>query len=332
LASPPVHLSEGEAMTPQSSAIADSHRTVETLDPTCPYCGASTTFFIASTDRNRHTTEEVFHYFSCNKCGLIFMNSPPADMSPYYKGGYEAFPTSAEHLASLSSAERYRVEPILKHKSSGRYLEVGPWRGIMCNNMKQAGFEVTAIERDSACIDYLRNTIGAQAIQSDDPAQTMNTLPSEFDVIASWHSLEHLPKPWRFVEEAGKLLRPGGILLISMPNPESYEFSVMKAGWMHLDTPRHLHFFPLRSLQNLCSANGMSLLEVTTSDPFSRILTKQAWYHWVRAAIRIPFIDRAGAAILGRILRKHADLRKVTASTGASYTAMFVKKLNAPES
>ncbi len=309
----------------QTSQSAHANYTKEQLNALCPYCHATASFLLASTDQNRRTTKESFRYYNCDRCHLIFMNPQPADMGPYYQGGYDAIPASQAELDRVCRAEKYRVAPILKRKAKGRYLEIGPWRGIMCNNMKLAGFEVTAIERDRDCIDYLANTLGATAIQSTDPAETMHTLPPHFDVIAAWHSLEHIPHPWRFVEEAGRILLPGGLLLISMPNPESYEFAVMKAGWMHLDAPRHLHLYPLATLQALCAANGMRLVESTTWDPFSRLLTRQSWHAWVHRAIPIPWISRPAASILRPAMRALARVRKGRAE-GSSYTAMFMKQ------
>src|SRR5690242_8313388 len=118
----------------------------------CPYCQGSSHPFVSSTDRNRHTTTAVFHYYQCEGCGLVFMNPIPPDLIPFYEGGYQSIPRSLSELRQVAAEERYRMDPILKHKKGGRLLEIGPWIGIFSCNAKDAGFDVTAIEIDQKCV------------------------------------------------------------------------------------------------------------------------------------------------------------------------------------
>jgi len=292
----------------------------------CPYCQSAGRHLLSATDRNRRTTDEVFEYFRCGGCGLIFMQSPPQDMSPYYRGGYDPIPASAADLRHIAQAEKYRTEPVLKYKSSGRCLEIGPWRGVICSNMKDAGFEVTAIEMDAACVSFLRDPLGIEAIESVDPAESMRQLRPGFDVIISWHSLEHLPHPWMVIEEASKLLAPGGILLLAMPNPDSYEFARLKGRWYHLDTPRHLHLFPVKTLVDVCRRNGLESIEITTADRFSQIQSRQAWYNLGRSLVPVPYLNRLAGATTGRLLSKLTHRQQMAEGRGSAYTAVFVRK------
>ena len=291
----------------------------------CPYCRSQALHFLSSSDRNRHTTDQVFHYFRCQGCGLIFLESPPDDMSQFYRGGYDPIPDSADQLRAIAAREKYRADPVRKYKRSGRCLEIGPWRGVICTNMKDAGFDVTAIEMDAACVGFLQSQLGIQAIQSTDPAEAMQQLQPGFDVVISWHSLEHLPRPWVVIEEAAKLLAPGGVLVLAMPNPDSYEFSVLKQRWYHLDTPRHLHLFPLKTLVEICQANSLKLLEITTADTFSQIQSRQAWYNLGRSLIPVPFLNRLAGATTGRLLSKLTHRQQMTEGRGSAYTALFAR-------
>lgn len=253
------------------------------------------------------------------------MKSPPRDMTPYYRGGYDPIPASADELRQIAAGERYRTEPILRYKSGGRCLEIGPWRGVICSNMKDAGFDMTAIEMDGECVSFLQNQLGIEAIQSKDPAAVMDRLQPGFEVIISWHSLEHLPDPWRVIERAARLLSPGGILLLAMPNPDSYEFSVLKGRWYHLDTPRHLHFFPLKTLLEICRQNQLQPLEITTADAFSTVQSRQAWYNVGRSLVPVPYLSRLAGATSGRVLHWLTYRQQMTEGRGSAYTALFVR-------
>jgi len=69
--------------------------------------------------------------------------------------------------------------------------------------------------------------------------------PASFDVITMWHSLEHVHAPLEVLQEAHRLLVPGGKLIVAVPNIDSLPFRWFGAAWFGLDLPRHLtHFAP----------------------------------------------------------------------------------------
>jgi 2-polyprenyl-3-methyl-5-hydroxy-6-metoxy-1,4-benzoquinol methylase len=292
----------------------------------CPYCQGHATHFISSSDRNRRTTRAVFDYYRCQQCGLIFMDPLPNDLAPFYKGGYDPIPSTASELKLIAAKEKFRTEPILKYRSQGSCLEIGPWRGVICSNMKDAGFNVTAIEMNSECVHFLRKELGVEAIQSSDPAETMMSMKPGFDVIIAWHSLEHLPCAWRVIERAAQLLVPGGVLLLAMPNPESYEFAVLKSAWMHLDTPRHLYLFPLSTLIQICEKNHLRPVEITTADEFSKIQSRHAWHNLPRSWVPTRYIRGVLALTIGNLLYSLAYKRQMTEGLGSAYTAVFVRE------
>ncbi len=258
----------------------------------CPDCHGACRPFVTSRDYNRHTTGQLFSYVQCTVCGLVFMKHIPEDLRPFYAGGYAAIPQTLAALRTIAAEERYRLEPILRHKSQGKLLEIGPWRGVFSVNAKDAGFDVTAIEMDQTCVDFLTGTVGVNAIQSIDPAATMDAMTERFDVIAFWHSLEHLREPWKVIESAAARLAPGGILLIAVPNIGSYEFSLLKGRWRHLDAPRHLTFYDVPALVALCARFGLRTTEVTTHDELSRQLAMDTWTNLITPRVGYHFYTR----------------------------------------
>ena len=266
--------------------------------PCCPYCSGPSRFFVASTDFNRRTTDERFYYFQCTQCGLVFMDPTPLDMGPYYRGGYGAVPETLSALRVMAANETYRLEPILRYKTGGHLLEIGPWHGVFCSNAKDAGFHVSAIEMDDRCVHFLKTVVGINVVQSSDPATALRSLDHQFDVIALWHSLEHLPRPWEVIQEAAVRVAPGGLLLVAIPNIESYEFSVLHERWRHLDTPRHLFFYPASSLIALCESLGFKTLEVATNDQISKLLAGDTWDTWAAG--------KSNGGIVRKILRRTA--------------------------
>jgi 2-polyprenyl-3-methyl-5-hydroxy-6-metoxy-1,4-benzoquinol methylase len=249
----------------------------------------------------------------------VFLDPIPSDLTPFYQGGYQDIPKSLSELRVLAARDHYRMRPILKYKKSGRLLDIGSWIGIFACNAKDSGFDVTTIEMDQDCVEFLNKTVGIRALQSSQPADALAKLDEKFDVITLWHSLEHLREPWVVIQEAAKHLAPRGILLVSLPNIESYQYARFKSAWRHLDSPRHLHFYPLESLAALCQTCGLSIAEATTSDEVSRVLSDDSWFSVAEAMLPIRYA-REG---LFHVLRLTAGRAEGRAGAGAGLTAVF---------
>lgn len=257
---------------------------------TCPQCGSCATLFRSSGDINNATTQEIFRYYRCSACDLVFMSNIPADMSPYYRKGYQSIPTTLAELRKLAAKERYRLNELLKYVKQGKLLEIGPWIGIFSINAKDAGFEVDVIESDAACVDFLREVAGIGVFQSNEPAAVLGQFSQRYDAVVLWHSLEHLPAPWRVVENAAKALKPGGVLLVAIPNIDCYESRTMREQWVHLDAPRHLYFYAPEALTALCRRFGLSPLHIASRDRLSFVLGLQAWYRFLRRSRPIQYL------------------------------------------
>lgn len=80
--------------------------------------------------------------------------------------------------------------------------------------------------------------------------------PNSFDCVLLSHSLEHVHHPRKALREVARVLRPGGNLIVVVPNFESVFRIAFGADWQHLDIPRHLYHFTPHSLCSLAAAEG----------------------------------------------------------------------------
>jgi len=101
-------------------------------------------------------------------------------------------------------------------------------------------------------------------------AQDLDELIAEgvsYDAVVLWHVAEHVHDPATTLRNVATLLRPGGVLMIGVPNFGSPEARVSKAGWFHLDVPRHLFHFTPVTLRNLLVAASLEPRETVRLAP-----------------------------------------------------------------
>ena len=252
----------------------------------CPFCGGSSAFALAAGDRNRETTDASFAYGRCLVCATLFMLDQPADLAPFYEGEYHRFRADGaaewEHNGTLREVETTRVAMLSGQlEPGGRLVDIGAGPGGFAAAAKLAGFDVTAIEMDRRCCEYMDSRLSIRAICSDAPIAALEALePAR--VITLWHVLEHLRDPAAMLATAADRLQDGGVLAIGVPNPASLQFRALGARWAHLDAPRHLCLIPDRALSERLRELGLRPLLATSDDLFSRLCALHGWVYALR--------------------------------------------------
>jgi SAM-dependent methyltransferase len=215
----------------------------------------------------------------------VFLADVPADLARYYGGNYYGFDARGEPASRsnpfLREVEAYRVTLLRRYVEPGQLIEIGAGTGGFAAAAKDAGFDVTALEMDPRCCEYLAQRLEVNVEQTEQPAEALNTLPSA-RVVAMWHVLEHLRNPAEVLAAAADRLEPRGVLAIGAPNPRSLQFRLLGARWAHLDAPRHLCLIPAAALIEHMYSLGLRPLLLTTSDPFGRHCNLHGWTYGFR--------------------------------------------------
>jgi SAM-dependent methyltransferase len=288
-------------------------------------CGAETRYAFTTTDRNRALSNRRFTYDRCVRCGTYALRDVPEDLDVYYPPEYYGPEDRGElERASASPIEQGKLELIDRHARRGRLVEIGAGGGQFLLAARNAGFAVTTIEMDQGACERIKRLVGVPAIRSAEPELVLAGLPAS-DVIAMWHVLEHLRRPSLALERAAQNLRPGGVLALAVPNPESLQFRLLRGRWAHVDAPRHLFLLPLHAVSDAVARHGLDLAFATTADPAGRHWNRFGWEYALR---RFP-ARRPG----GLFLRTLAGLIALTLApverrdlSGATYSAVFVKR------
>ena len=125
-------------------------------------------------------------------------------------------------------------------------LDVGCGTGDLAAVFARRGLAgVYGIEPSRRAAELAREA-GVEAVNgtlADAPWEDGN-----FDAIVFNHSLEHIDDPAEALAIAARLLRPGGLLAIAVPNFGSWHRRLFGSAWFQLDLPRHLQHFDRASL------------------------------------------------------------------------------------
>jgi len=102
---------------------------------------------------------------------------------------------------------------------------------------------------------------------------------NHFDVVTLDQVIEHMSGPvetWRGIRQ---VLRPGGSVILSTPNPEGWGARLFGRYWINWHVPYHLHQFSRRSMSLAAERAGLRV-------KWSRTITSSEWllYQWMHLA------------------------------------------------
>lgn len=87
-----------------------------------------------------------------------------------------------------------------------------------------------------------------------------------------WHSLEHFRDPKKALMKVREILKPGGTLILELPNAAAVEAHVFGNTWWGWETPRHLYHFSPRTICAMLAACSFTNVSVSYSPNAANII------------------------------------------------------------
>jgi len=236
--------------------------------PSCSHPIAETEQLFPAFD---YMSGETFQVVRCRQCAQVVTVPVPSDIGRYYPVGYygdkqgRRFPAMMEWLQEKLYA--WRSAQVLRrlNRNHAKVLDVGCGRGLLLRAFQRNGCDVTGTEFSDGACRFAREVLKLPVRVG--LLDELKFPDHSFDVVVMWHVLEHMSDPRPTVAEVARILRPGGIFLVAVPNFGSPEAQLARAGWFHLDTPRHLSHHTRASLSRILGEAGLSPKWVSSLAP-----------------------------------------------------------------
>jgi len=192
----------------------------------------------------------------CAACASA-VTAAPAPAQAHHAGQYATAraPRGARAAAPLLGLfDRHRLALVRAAgaRPPGTLLDVGAGRGRFVATARAAGWTARGLEPAPRGA----GVPGVEPISLEEAGVAAGSL----DAVTLWHVLEHLDDPAGALARVAGWLRPGGVLLVGVPNLASLQARAGDPVWFHLDVPRHRTHFTPAGLRALARATGLEPL------------------------------------------------------------------------
>jgi SAM-dependent methyltransferase len=274
--------------------------TIETEDVACDLCGSRDTKSVQTLTDTLYHLPGVFTLQRCIQCGLMYLNPRPTSDSigMYYPPDYAPYrpPIEDERHAVMRYMRRRKLikrRQLIERYSrmkQGRILDVGCATGLFLHEMQMSGWQALGTEPIRSAAEFARKQFKLKVFEGW--LREAPFAPSSFDALTFWDVLEHTFSPRTDLSQAARLLKPGGLLAINIPNWDSFDRQSFGANWQGFDPPRHLYMFSHETLTQLLSQTGFDVLDWVCFMPgfFAWTLSVQRWLEAKHSRWRQPVI------------------------------------------
>jgi len=200
---------------------------------------------------------------------------------PFLTGGKPSlFKRWGAFLLSLVMAK-----DAIPYRGEGRVLDIGCGGGSYLYRLKSWGWNAYGVEPSAAGVAQARS-LGLHVYQGQ--LEEAAFPDSFFDVVRLNHVLEHLTDPHGALWEIKRIVRPDGLVYVTVPNTRSLNFWLFRENWYGLDIPRHVVSYSPEALKFLCHGAGFEIVMMRfRSGPFNFV--RSVKYYLEETGDRCPY-------------------------------------------
>ena len=253
----------------------------------CDYCGETDAELLLTGRDRLHGLPGEFRVVQC-PCGLVRTSprptleslgaaypddygphqakraqiAPPKGLLRWALANFRGYPLGSRSswamrmlLAPLAAVVlgRRKARAYLPYEGEGRLLDFGCGAGRNVARLAAAGWQAEGMD------------LSAEAVRTGREAGLTihhGTLPglelpeASYDAVTMWNVVEHVPSPMATLKAVARILKPGGTVLVVVPQFDSWQRRWFGECWYALDLPRHLTHFTRPALWRHLGESG----------------------------------------------------------------------------
>ncbi len=275
--------------------MADKYK----LDTTnCPLCGSDQYRKVIEAAKELYNgMDECFDVVVCHQCGMAWTNPRPTaetigyfypDSAGYFTpstdiphpaGGHDTpmaellvrafgYPesnyTSKRSLFKLITPflrRRVRLSHVPRWVENGKLLDVGCSWGRYLSGMRELGWDVHGLELNPASVSFAQKTLGLKNVRQG-LIDNVELPANSFDVIHGSMVLEHFHQPREALDNMRNAIRPGGQLILSVPDFSGLEARCFGRNFYSLHVPQHLNHFNPGTIKKMLDNSGFRVADI----------------------------------------------------------------------
>jgi ubiquinone/menaquinone biosynthesis C-methylase UbiE len=219
------------------------------------------------------------NYVVCPNCEIAYLNPMPEqhELNEFYKQ-FEAFAIENPADFRMDPFRGKTIRRLRLPKENEKILDVGCGKGEVVYCLMKQGYDAVGVEpffKPQYEIEELNRRIISRTIS--DAAFPDN----HFSLITMWSVLEHITDPAPLLDEAARVLKPGGHLIISVPNLNTGQHKLLKGCWLGFGPPGHVFVYTESGLKKIMKERGFRLSKSLRDPVNDRWIMKNSIYTYL---------------------------------------------------
>ena len=244
---------------------------MENIITKCPICEFNDSEFVIATPVQMQNSDKLYSFHKCLNCEIIFLNNPPnnEEMSKYYNSDY--LPYLGEYSWGKYKKFVKMGQNRIDQKKVKLALKVFKNIDINYNVLDFGCGSPTFLKKlnqktNANCIGFDINSHGwlnkneeYTKIELISGSLSKIEFNKKINLVTLWHSLEHDFNPKDLILLLNKITADNALLIIEVPNYNSFTRWTQKKYWGGFHTPRHSVVYTNETIKKMIENLGWTL-------------------------------------------------------------------------